>query len=194
MAALSNQAILDALRTGRLTISPEPEYTTNGADARFESDAVNLTLAPTLQILRSGVTFDPSRERITDVLRTNTDEVILDEDHPYTVAPGTCLLAMTAERITLPSDVGKKQKPLMGLVEGRSTLGRAFLTVHVTAPFIHNGTDHQIALEITNLGCWNVVLRKGMIIAQISFVELIGQPNRRHGQFHGQSVPSGARR
>lgn len=192
MAALSNQAILDALRKRRLIITPVPEYSTCGPEARFENDAVNLTLAPRLQVLRPGVVFDPSRERITDVLKNNTDEVVLDDDHPFILTPRTCLLALTAERITLPPDVGN-QRALMGLIEGRSTLGRAFMTIHVTAPFIHNGTDHQITLEITNLGCWDVVLRKDMIIAQISFIELIGQPDHRQGQFHGQSVAIGAK-
>lgn len=192
--ALSNQAIREALASGRLKITPEPEYTTSGPNARFESNAVNLTLASRLQVVKGGVTFDPANERITDVLRGNTREVVLTDDKPFVLKPGVCLLAMTEERITLPSEIVGCQPALMGVIEGRSTLGRAFVTVHVTAPFVHNGTDHQITLEIVNLGKWNVVLRKGMNIAQIKFEELTGQPDCRHSQFHGQEVPSGARR
>lgn len=192
MGTLSNQAIREALASGRLKITPEPEYTTSGPNARFESNAVNLTLAPRLQVVKGGVTFDPANERITDVLKGNTKEVILADDNPFVLKPGCCLLAMTEERITLPSEVGSGPA-LMGVIEGRSTLGRSFVTVHVTAPFVHNGTDHQITLEIVNLGKWNIVLRKGMNIAQIAFLELTGQPDCRHSQFHGQEVPSGAR-
>lgn len=192
MSVLSNQAIRLALESGRLQITPEPEYTTSGRHARFESDAVNLTLAPRLQIVQPGVTFDPVNEDITSVLVGKCKEVILTDDEPYTLKPGDCVLAMTTERIYLPSNA-TDEPPLMGLIEGRSTLGRAFVTVHVTAPFVHNGTDHQITLEITNLGKWDIVLRKGMNIAQMSFVELAGRPDVRQSQFHGQVVPSGAR-
>mgnify|MGYP000876627898 CR=1 FL=1 len=37
MGTLSNKAILSAMRTGRLVITPEPEFTTTGPTARFES-------------------------------------------------------------------------------------------------------------------------------------------------------------
>jgi deoxycytidine triphosphate deaminase len=186
---LSNLDIQRALAAGRLGIVPPPPATA------FESNGVNLTLAPRLLVVQQGgVTFDPALERITDVLRGNTKEVILTDDEPFVLEPGVCLLAMTAERITLPADeVTSGELPLMGLIEGRSTLGRCFMTVHVTAPFINNGTDHAIALEIVNLGQWNIVLRKGMNIAQMTFLELSGQPRVRQSQFHGQTDGSGQR-
>jgi deoxycytidine triphosphate deaminase len=213
MGTLSNQGIFRAIESGRLSITPKPEFTTSGKDASFESDAVNLTLGPKLQVVRgwrsrfvnfvmnsvgflrnrhSGrVTFDPAKEEIASVLAANCDVVMLDDEHPFVLRPGDCVLAMTAERITLSPDVKPGEPALMGLVEGRSTLGRAFVTVHITAPFVHNGTDHQITLEITNLGKWNVVLRKGMNICQMSFVELVGDPTVRLSQFHRQSSPCG---
>ncbi len=193
MGTLSNKAILSAMKTGRLVITPEPEFTTTGPTARFESNAVNLTLAPMLEIVKPGVVFDPANETIASKLKGNVEEFVLTDDTPYVLKPGDCILAMTEERITLPAETPNGLPALMGLIEGRSTLGRAFVTVHVTAPFVHNGSDHRITLEITNLGKWDVVLRKGMNIAQIAFLELKGRPQCRLGQFQGQSVPRGAK-
>lgn len=189
MAVLSNREILTAIKTGRLKITPEPKDTVEC----LESDAINLTLAPQLQVVKEGVCFDPVRERITDVLRDNVVEYVLDEDRPFVLKPGECVLAMTAERITLPP-APEGEAALMALIEGRSTLGRAFVTVHVTAPFVHNGTDHRITLEIVNLGKWHVLLRKGMNIAQMTFFELGEHPRVRLSQFHQQQEPSGARK
>lgn len=202
---LSNRAINRAMDTGRLVITPRPRFTLEGKHARFETGAVNLTLGDKLQVIEGGIRFDPSRDDIKVVVEGNSKEVILTDDEPFILRPGECVLAMTAEKVTLPArprPVGFWQnlftlgglygpRPLMGFIEGRSTLGRSFVTVHVTAPFIHNGTDHQITLEIANLGKWEVVLRRGMNIAQIGFVELSGLARIRYSQFHGQVNPSG---
>ena len=49
------------------------------------------------------------------------------------------------ETVTMPND-------LMGLVEGRSSLARVGLSVHLTAPKIDPGFGGMIALEIANAG------------------------------------------
>ncbi|MBK9141649.1 MAG: dCTP deaminase [Candidatus Melainabacteria bacterium] len=186
---LSNTEIIRAIESGRLGITPQPEFTVEGRNARFESDTLNLTLAEKLQVIKGGVTFDPSTDDIRQVVRKHSREVVLTDDKPFVLKPGNCVLAMTAERITLRADTD--EPPLMGIIEGRSTLGRSFMTVHVTAPFVHAGTDHQIVLEIANIGKWNIVLRRGMNIAQMAFIELSGKPTLRLSQFHGQDLPCG---
>ena len=61
---------------------------------------------------------------------------------------------------------------LVARVEGKSSLGRLFMAVHVTAGWIDSGFTGQITLEIVNHGPWVVVLWPGMPIAQINFARL----------------------
>ncbi|MBZ0187856.1 MAG: hypothetical protein K8F91_16540 [Candidatus Obscuribacterales bacterium] len=187
---LSNNEIVRAMECGRLGITPQPAFSVEGSGARFESDAVNLTLFDRLQVIQGGVTFDPINDDIKQVVRKNSREVVLTDEKPFVLRPGNCILAMTTERITLPAVTD--EPALMGVIEGRSVLGRSFVMVHVTAPFVHVGTDHQIVLEIANIGKWNVVLRRGMNIAQMAFIELSGKPTLKLSQFHGQDMPCGS--
>lgn len=80
----------------------------------------------------------------------------------YTIAPGECVLACTAERIQIPAF-------LVGRVEGKSSWGRKFLMVHSTAGFIDPGFEGQITLELKNLSPVKLTLPVGAMIAQISF-------------------------
>ena len=69
-----------------------------------------------------------------------------EQDQDYVdIEPGGFALAQTLETVTMPND-------LMGLVEGRSSLARVGLSVHLTAPKIDPGFGGMIALEIANAG------------------------------------------
>lgn len=74
---------------------------------------------------------------------------------------GMFVLVQTVERVRLPTD-------LVGRVEGRSSLGRLGIMVHITAGYIDPGFDGQITLEIANLSNNTVILYPGMRIAQLS--------------------------
>lgn len=90
--------------------------------------------------------------------------VSLGEDG-FDLLPGGCLLGSTAERIVCPGDVAAR-------VEGKSSLGRLFLAVHVTAGWIDPGWGGQITLEVVNFGPWTVKLWAGMRIAQVNFTRM----------------------
>jgi dCTP deaminase len=83
----------------------------------------------------------------------------------FELPPGGCVLGSTQETVTCPGD-------LVARVEGKSSLGRLFLAVHITAGWIDSGFTGQITLEIVNHGPWVVVLWPGMPIAQINFAKL----------------------
>ncbi len=83
----------------------------------------------------------------------------------YELRPGGCLLASTAEIVRCPDDVAAR-------VEGKSSLGRLFLAVHVTAGWIDPGWNGRITLEIVNHGPWAINLRAGMPIAQVNFTRM----------------------
>jgi dCTP deaminase len=69
----------------------------------------------------------------------------------------------------------------MARVEGKSTLGRIFLAVHITAGFIDPGFNGKITLEVVNHGPWNLVLWPGMKIAQISFSKMSKECSKPYG-------------
>lgn len=67
----------------------------------------------------------------------------------FRLAPQQFRLAFTLEEVTLPPD-------LAGNVQGKSSLARAGLAVHITAPHIHPGFSGRITLELYNHGPWTL--------------------------------------
>lgn len=76
------------------------------------------------------------------------------------VRPGEFILGHTMETVRFPSD-------LCGRVEGRSSIGRLGLTMHVTAGFIDPGFHGQITLEIANLSRRTVCVPVGHRVCQL---------------------------
>jgi dCTP deaminase len=99
----------------------------------------------------------------------------------YRLRPGEFLLACTQETITLSPHMAAR-------VEGKSSLGRLGVAVHITAGFIDPGFEGQITLEIANLSPVSVILHTGMPIAQIVF-ETVSAPEydySKTGHYQGQ--------
>jgi dCTP deaminase len=77
-------------------------------------------------------------------------------------------------------------------VEGKSSLARIGLGVHVTAPTIHAGFEGLITLEIKNHGTAAIRLRPGMPICQLIFESVFGTPSVvLEGIFQNQQSVSG---
>jgi len=92
------------------------------------------------------------------------------------------LLAWTRESVDLPI-----RSKLSARVEGKSSLARLGLAVHVTAPTIHAGFKGQIQLEIINHGAKEIILRPGMRICQLIIEATLGTPEKGYsGIFSGQ--------
>ena len=71
-------------------------------------------------------------------------------------------------------------------VEGKSSLARLGVGVHITAPKIDPGFNNSITLEMYNFGPFTVQLRKGMEIC-VLILERLGRPAKQgySGQFQG---------
>lgn len=131
-------------------------------------------------------TVDLRKDRPVDYMRRCTI------DHSgYELAPRGAILACVRESLHIPDDMKAR-------VEGKSTIGRVFLAVHVTAGFVDPGWDGRITLEIVNHGPWNVVLWPGMPIAQVNFTMMPGPCRRPYGSnglgshYHGDETVSAA--
>ena len=83
----------------------------------------------------------------------------------YVLHPGEFILGVTEERVSLPDNV-------VGKIEGKSSLGRLGLMVHVTAGFIDPGFRGPVTLEMKNLLQIPIVLRPGKKICQLAFAYL----------------------
>jgi dCTP deaminase len=86
--------------------------------------------------------------------------MIEDESH---VRSGEFLLAHTMETVDVPPD-------LVGLVTGRSTVGREGLMIHITAGLCDPGYRGQITLELCNVSGSAVRIEPGQRIGQIMWV------------------------
>jgi dCTP deaminase len=98
------------------------------------------------------------------------------------IEPRGFLLGTTMETIELPGN-------MIARVEGKSSLARVGLGVHVTAGYIDPGFRGQITLEIVNLAPWSIELAQGMRIGQIVFERTRTAPDRDYsitGRYQGQ--------
>lgn len=113
---------------------------------------------------------------VVDVACVQSDYTYLHdmEDEGFTLLPGEFLLGATNEVIELPLNLSAR-------VEGKSSLGRIGLAVHITAGFIDPGFHGSITLEIVNLLGRPIILRQNMRIAQIAFTPMSGTPDLGYG-------------
>jgi dCTP deaminase len=93
--------------------------------------------------------------------------------------PGDTILGMTQETVNIPLF-------LAGIVDGRSSWGRCFLSVHCTAGFCDPGFEGRVTLEIKNesKNCV-IVLTPGRRIAQIRFKKVDGCDTGYSGKYKG---------
>ena len=152
---------------------------------RWDSDRIN-------QISRLGMdnTVDAAKlESYSELTRQYMVLAETDSEGCHTIHPGDFVLGITHESVVLPSESG-----IAARVEGRSTLARMGLAVHLTAPTIHAGWRGRIALEMVNLGPWPIKLRPYELrICQLIF-ERVGERggDGPASQFQGQTSPGGS--
>jgi dCTP deaminase len=110
---------------------------------------------------------------------TKTENI--DTTNGYPLEPGILILGWTKEFLDL------KESRLAARVEGKSSLARFGLSIHLTAPTIHAGFPGRIRLEIVNHGHHPIVLRQDMRVCQLIFEQTFGTPGKDYeGQFVGQ--------
>ena len=101
----------------------------------------------------------------------------------YVLKQQEFILGWTAEYVDLKYDAR-----IAARVEGKSSLARLGVVVHMTAPTIHAGFEGQIRLEIANYGLFPIRLRPNMRICQLIFELTLGAPEKAYqAQFTGQT-------
>ncbi len=181
---LTDREIQIALETKQIIVDPLPP------PSAFSSTTLDLTLSPDVRLFKkttSGLQthVDPAAEGFTstNVLNEITEQhIILPEG--FKLEPKMFLLMWTAEFISLPIT-----SRIAARVEGKSSLARLGVGVHVTAPTIHAGFSGQVQLEVFNHGPLPVLLRSGMKVCQLVFEQTLGVAQKGYsGQFIGQGT------
>jgi len=100
-----------------------------------------------------------------------TKSINISPEKGYVLAPEAFVLAWTRETIHLPN-----HSRIAARVEGKSSLARLGLAVHVTAPTIHAGFEGPLQLELCNQGPVSIRLTPRMPICQLIFEMTFGTP------------------
>ncbi|BGI50717.1 MAG: dCTP deaminase [Arsenophonus endosymbiont of Ceratovacuna japonica] len=114
---------------------------------------------------------DLKNEINTELDKVISNEIILKYNDVFFLHPNELVLAITLESVTLPNNI-------VGWLDGRSSLARIGLMVHITAHRIDPGWCGHIVLEFYNSGKLPLALRPGMIIGALSFETLSGSAER----------------
>lgn len=184
---LTDREIKVALRAGQILIDPEP-----GVEA-YSSTSVDLTLHSAFSLWRKPsaptgvepVVLSPGVPgfKFDEAARDHTDSFTADHNG-YVLEPGFFVLGWTREYVRLPIE-GR----LAARVEGKSSLARCGVGIHITAPTIHSGFSGQIQLEIFNHSTVRVRLLPGMRVCQLIFEICLGTPEKGYrGMFAGQTA------
>ncbi len=190
---LSDREIQAAIARHALKLNPEPTH------QAWSSTAVDLRLDKQLVLWKRlgehGVEaiVCPARSDYNfDAVRKQYSEQVDIPDDGYVFKSGAFLLGWTIEKIQLPH-----RSRLAARVEGKSSLARLGIGVHVTAPTIHAGFGYKkddesyagspLQLEMWNVGPLDIKLMEGMSICQLIFELVDGTPEKGYeGKFSVQ--------
>jgi dCTP deaminase len=160
---LSDVEVKAEIAAKRLVFDPPiPDDPSSG---RFGSSSIDLLLHEELIILPKdpivGVKALPGAEGdVMDLLRKYGQTNTLQPGKPQTIDPHVRAVGKTLEHVTLPPHIA-------GRIEGRSSLARYGLAVHISAPTVMAGFRGRLYLEMYNYGPFSMELEVGMNIAQL---------------------------
>jgi dCTP deaminase len=191
---LSNEGIKRALAAGEIEITPTPasdQYTTSAVDLFLGSQFQGWN-ERILDVQGARVELDLARQDYQRTARAYLRSLELERDGcfvcpPFRIVPSH-VLANTRERIHL-----KPGSRLAARVEGRSSMARLGLVVHLTAPTIHAGFQGPITLEMINHGPFYLkMVPEKTRICQLIIERLETDPEGAIAtQFQDQKDPSG---
>ena len=161
---LTDLEIEACLDDGTIIIEPRPD-----ADA-ISGVSVDVKLGDQFRVFQDHTApfidlSGPSAEMQAALDSVMSDKIVIPEGGAFFLHPGELALAITHENVTLPADI-------VGWLDGRSSLARLGLMVHVTAHRIDPGWQGKIVLEFYNSGKLPLALRPLMTIGALNFERL----------------------
>ncbi|KKL00296.1 dCTP deaminase [Rheinheimera mesophila] len=158
------------IEAGKIQITPRP------TPDMISGVSVDIRLGHKFRTFRAYaapfIDLSGPREEVDQALNSvMSDEIVLSDDEAFFLHPGELALAITLESVTLPADI-------VGWLDGRSSLARLGLMVHVTAHRIDPGWSGNIVLEFYNSGRLPLALRPNMKIGALNFETMTGEAAR----------------
>ncbi|WP_108650952.1 dCTP deaminase [Dongshaea marina] len=158
------------LAEGKIKVEPAP------AIERISGVSLDVLLGNAFRVFKDHtapyIDLSANSDQMADAInRVMSDEIIIEDGEAFFLHPGELALAVTHESVTLPDNV-------VGWLDGRSSLARLGLMVHVTAHRIDPGWSGKIVLEFYNSGKLPLALRPKMVIGALNF-ELLSAPAAR---------------
>ncbi|MFQ3197365.1 MAG: dCTP deaminase [Paraglaciecola sp.] len=163
---LCDRDIFTHIQEGKIKIIPEPDY------SEISGVTVDIRLGDKFRVFVDHqapyIDLSGPKAEVQEALNSvMSDEIVIAPDKSFFLHPGELALAMTLESVTLPGNI-------VGWLDGRSSLARLGLMVHVTAHRIDPGWSGNIVLEFFNSGKLPLALKPGMKIGALSFEVLSG--------------------
>lgn len=186
MAILSDRDIKEMLDEGHIGIEPLEDY-----DRQIQPSSVDLRIGDEFKVfhvIRTPYIDPKDKEEVASYM----ESFKVPEGEAFIIHPNEFALATTQETVKLPDDI-------VARVEGRSSMGRLGVTMHVTAGYIDPGFEGKITLEISNIGAMPVALYPGQRVCQIVFETMTspsdvpyGHPSR-NSKYMNQNHPESSR-
>lgn len=156
---LADCDIQKAYQEGKIKITPTPDW-----EKQLGACSIDFCLGDTFRV------FNYSRHAFIDPREDYPEgdlmsEVKVAEGKPFIMHPQDFVLAVTKESFEISDN-------LVGLLQGRSSLGRLGIIIHSTAAVFNPGWQGKVTMEIGNLGRMPVALYPGMRICAMMFGEL----------------------
>ncbi len=163
---LCDTDIIQHINDGKIKVEPTPDPSLISGvtlDIRLGNKfrVFNDHVAPYVDLSGPRVEMDKAIQSIM------SDELLVEEGDAFFLHPGELALGVTFESITLPNNI-------VGWLDGRSSLARLGLMVHVTAHRIDPGWSGNIVLEFFNSGKLPLALRPMMKIGALNFETMSG--------------------
>jgi dCTP deaminase len=158
---LCDKDIEECINSGKIQITPVPD------SSMISGVSVDIRLGNEFRVFQDHTApfidlSGPKEEMQKAMNSVMSDEIYIADGDAFFLHPGELALAVTYESVTLPDDI-------VGWLDGRSSLARLGLMVHVTAHRIDPGWSGQIVLEFYNSGKLPLALRPKMKIAALNF-------------------------
>ena len=185
MAILSDKTIKEYLEEGKIVNDPLKD------EQQIQPSSVDMRLGDefkVFKVIRKPYIDPKDEEDIAEYMESST----VPEGEAFIIHPNEFALATTQEYVKVPDD-------LVARVEGRSSMGRLGVTMHVTAGYVDPGFEGRITLEISNIGAMPVALYPGQRVCQLVFETMTtpaelpyGHP-KRNSKYMKQLKPESSR-
>ena len=174
---LSDRDLHDAVAAGRIGVEPfAPEL--------VQPSSLDVRLAAHFWVP------DPAAGPIDPEQPGQGDWLTVPDGEPFRLQPGQFVLASTVETVRVPADVS-------GFVVGKSSLARHGLAVEA-AGLVDAGFEGALTLELYSMAGREILLRPGLLVAQLYFLALTSPAVRPYGsagvgRYQHQRGPTPAR-